>query len=474
MRPRPWRPAATRTGFLVPGPRRFAAVAAARLSRAAVRRIGRRGGSALPGLVAATLDPGLLYALIGDLGGGTVLVSGTNGKTTVTALVAEIAKAGGDPVVSNPSGSNLARGLLSHLLERVDLRGRARWPRDSLGVLELDEAQLIASLVRIGPRAVVLTNLFRDQLDRYGELDALGRGFAASLSNCNPRPVLILNRDDPVLAHIGESYAGRVVGFGLDVSESGAEPDEWADSTLCPECLGPLQYSGVAYSHLGRFRCPDCGFAHRPPEVSGKVRRADLAGIALECQVNGQSVTVDSPLPGTFNAYNLLAGLATAHALGYSAERSAEVIAAAGPRFGRAERVELDGVEITLLLMKNPTGANELVRTLPKENYNLLVLLNDRPADGEDVSWIWDVNFSAIAPCQLVTGGSRAADMALRLKYAGHESAAVAEGPVETALNAALELGGKRLLVLSTYTAMLELRRWLLRSGAIDQHWQAQ
>lgn len=458
----------------MPGPRSLAAVAAARLGRAAARGILRRGGSALPGLIATTIDPGLLYALIGDLGGGTVLVSGTNGKTTVTGLVAEIAKAGGDPVVSNPSGSNLARGLLSHLLERVDLRGRARWPRDSLGVLELDEAQLIASLGRIGPRAVVLTNLFRDQLDRYGELDALGRGFAASLAECQPRPVLVVNRDDPVLAHIAESYSGRVVGFGLDVSQSGAEPDEWADSTLCPECLGRLQYSGVAYSHLGRFRCPDCGFAHRPPDVSGRVRRADLTGISLECQVNGHAVTVDSPLPGTFNAYNLLAGLAAAHALGYSVESSAAVIAAAGPRFGRAERVELDGIEITLLLMKNPTGANELVRTLPKDAFDLLVLLNDRPADGEDVSWIWDVNFSAMDPRKLVTGGSRAADMALRLKYAGHQAAAVAEGPVEDALRAALELGGRRLLVLSTYTAMLELRRWLLRWGAVDQHWQAQ
>ena len=458
----------------MPGPRRYAAVAAARLSRAAVRGIGRRGGSALPGLVAESIDPGLLYSLVGDLGGGTVLVSGTNGKTTVTGLVAEIAKAGGESVVSNPSGSNLARGLLSHLLERVDLRGRARWPRGSIGVLELDEAQLIASLVRIGPCAVVLTNLFRDQLDRYGELDALGRGFAAALAACEPRPVLVLNRDDPVLAHIAESYTGRVVGFGLDVAESGGEPDEWADSTLCPECLGPLQYSGVAYSHLGRFRCPDCGFAHRSPDVCGKVLRADLTGISLDCRVNGQTVNLKSPLPGTFNAYNLLAGLAAAHALGYSVKGSADVIAAAGPRFGRAERVELEGVDITLLLMKNPTGANELLRTLPKEDYDLLVLLNDRPADGEDVSWVWDVNFAEMGPRRLVTGGSRATDMALRLKYAGHEAVAVSEGPVESALRAALDLGGRRLLVLSTYTAMLELRRWLLRSGAVDQHWHAQ
>lgn len=457
----------------MPGPRRFAAVAAARLGRLAVRGIGRRGGSALPGLVAETIDPGLLYALIGGLGGGTVLVSGTNGKTTVTALVAGIARAGGDAVVGNPSGSNLARGLLSHLLERVDMLGRPRWPRAAIGVLELDEAQLIASLARIGPRAVVLTNLFRDQLDRYGELDALGRGFAAALADCAPPPTLVVNRDDPVLSHIADSYAGPVIGFGLDVPDSDAEPDEWADSTLCPQCLGPLRYSGVAYSHLGRFRCPECGFARRPPEISGKVLRADLDGIVIECGVGGGRVRLESPLPGTFNAYNLLAGLAAGHALGYGVADSAAAIAAAGPRFGRAERIELDGVEITLLLMKNPTGANELVRTLPGAGYDLLVLLNDRAADGEDVSWIWDVNFAALAPGELVAGGSRAADMALRLKYAGHAVGAVCEGPVENALKAALERGGGRLLILSTYTAMLELRRWLLRAGAIDRHWQA-
>ena len=156
------------------GLRRLAAVTAARLARAAVRGLIRRGGSALPGLLAATLDRDLLYDLIGSLGGGTVLISGTNGKTTATALIAGIAAASGAPVMSNPSGSNLARGLLSHLLEQVDFRGRPRWPTNALGVLELDEAQLISSLVRINPRVVVLTNLFRDQLDRYGELDALG------------------------------------------------------------------------------------------------------------------------------------------------------------------------------------------------------------------------------------------------------------------------------------------------------------
>ncbi len=456
------------------GLRRLAAVTAARLARAAVRSLIRRGGSALPGLLAATLDRDLLYDLIGSLGGGTVLISGTNGKTTATALIAGIAAASGTPVMSNPSGSNLARGLLSHLLEQVDFRGRPRWPNNALGVLELDEAQLISSLVRINPRVVVLTNLFRDQLDRYGELDALGRGMAASLAECDPPPVLVANFDDPVLAHIAESFQGRVVGFGLNLFGSGDQPDEWADSTLCPACLGPLEYSGVAYSHLGLFRCPDCGFERQTPLVVGKVFRADLDGVQIECDLNGQHVVVDSPLPGTFNAYNLLAGLAAAHALGIPLGDAARVLAESPPRFGRAEKVELDGVEITLLLMKNPTGANELVRTLPGGGFDLLMLLNDRTADGEDVSWIWDVNFAPMRPDLLVTGGSRAADMALRLKYAGHEAAISVDGPVETALAAVLERGGRRLLVLATYTAMLELRRWLLRSGAIDQHWQVQ
>ena len=455
------------------GPRRIAAVLVARLLRGAARLLLRRGGSALPGFVAAAIDQDLLYELVDQLDYGTVLVSGTNGKTTVTALVAEIA-AESRPIVSNPSGSNLARGLLSHLLERVDLLGRPRWPAGSLGVLELDEAQLIASLARIGPRAVVLTNLFRDQLDRYGELDALGRGIAGSLADCSCPPVLVVNRDDPVLAHIAESYSGEVVGFGLEITDPESQPDEWADSTLCPECLGPLEYSGVAYSHLGRFRCPDCGFSHRQPAVSGKVLRADLEGIQLECRVDGKTTLVESPLPGTFNAYNLLAGLAAGHALGLPTDAAAAVIAGAGPRFGRAERIELDGIELTLLLMKNPTGANELLRTLPDRDHDLLVLLNDRAADGEDVSWIWDVNFSALKPRALVAGGSRATDMALRLKYAGHDVDAAIEGPVEDALAAALDHSRNNLLVLSTYTAMLELRRWLLRSGAIDQHWQAQ
>ena len=457
----------------MPGLRRLAAVAAARVARVGVRGLVRRGGSALPGLVAGTLDQDLLYDLIAALGGGAVLVSGTNGKTTVTALVAGIAESSGGPVVSNPSGSNLARGLLSHLLERTNLLGRPRWSADALGVLELDEAQLIASMGRIAPRVVVLTNLFRDQLDRYGELDSLGRGMAAALDDCDPPPVLVVNCDDPVLAQISESFQGRVIGFGMELADAGGQPDEWADSTLCPACMGVLEYSGVTYSHLGDFRCRDCNFQRPAPAVTGSVLRAGLDGVAVTCRVGGQRVVIDSPLPGMFNAYNLLAALTTAHALGIPIDDAARALEETAPRFGRAEKVEYDGVELTLLLMKNPTGANELVRTLPSDGYDLLVLLNDRAADGEDVSWIWDVNFAPINAGVLVTGGSRAADMALRLKYAGLRAEASVEGPVEMALAAALEDSGRRLLVLATYTAMLELRRWLLRSGAIDQHWQA-
>ncbi len=450
--------------------RRFLAVAVARAAALVSRCLGR-GGNALPGLVAEAIAPNLLYQLVEQIPQGHILVSGTNGKTTTTALIGAAISGDGWHPLTNVTGSNLSRGILSLLLSKVGPTGRPRWPSSAVGVFEIDEAQLIASLPRLRPRAVVLTNLFRDQLDRYGELDSLVRGIAAALGECKNFPVLVINADDPGLAQIGNSHRGTVVTFGLEHTASERQPDEWADSILCPECGQVLDYSGLAFSHLGRWRCSACALSRPSLDVVGRITAADLQGLKMELAEPIGPMSIESPLPGAFNAYNLLAALAASSALGIEPSRAADQMSAVPPSFGRAERVMLGSVEITLMLMKNPAGANELARLVAGENADLLVLLNDRVADGEDVSWIWDVNFSQMGPRSLVTGGSRAADMALRLKYAGLAVDYSVDGPVEPALDAALGRCRGRLLVLSTYTAMLEFRKVLVGRGAAEQYW---
>ncbi len=448
------------------------AASAARLARALARRLGH-GGSALPGLVAHALASDLLYDLAAGLPRGCVLISGTNGKTTTTSLSASVVGRCGFEPISNPSGSNLARGVLAHLLEHANWAGRPRWGQSAIGVFELDEAQLIASLVRLRPRVLALTNLFRDQLDRYGELDSLSAGIAASLGQCTTAPVLVVNVDDPALCHIASGHHGKVIGFGLEPPRDGRQPDEWADSTLCPRCGGGLGYDGVVFSHLGRWSCPACGFARPEPHVRARIDQADDDLVDLKVSLGEETVTLGSQLRGTYNAYNLLCALAVASALSLAPAAAARALSQSAPSFGRSERIALGDREVTLMLMKNPTGANELARMLADRREDFLILLNDQAADGEDVSWIWDVNFSVLDPKRLFVGGRRAADMALRLKYAGLQIDLAVEGPVAKSLDAAFDAGGDRLLILATYTAMLQIRRELVKRGAAREYWQA-
>ncbi len=438
--------------------------------------MGRGGGTSLPGVVLLKIDPGAVRSLSAHLGGGSLLVSATNGKTTTTRLLAGALRAGGREVVTNAAGANLLTGVATALAEAHPGPGSA-----ATGLFEVDEAALPGVAVRVAPRAMVLMNLFRDQLDRHGELEALADRWAAMLASLDPLPHLVLCADDPAIAALARDGMS-VTWFGIDdPAASSATLSHASDSTRCRACGSALTYHHVWLGHLGAWQCTACGLARPAPDVA--VVDAGLRGArgsAPRIRTPEGEVTLELALPGLHNVMNAAAALAGAIAMGIPAEDAAIAISRVPAAFGRAERVRVDGREVVLLLAKNPAGANENVRTLMLEpgEHDLLVALNDRIADGRDVSWIWDVDWEQVLPRvrRLTVTGERAHDMALRFRYAGIDMDLLhIEPDHEVALRgalAAVPVGGT-LEVLPTYTAMHEIRADLVARGAAGDFWDA-
>ena len=456
----------------MPAPTLTLARAAGKLSR----QLGRGGGTSLPGKVLLRLRPDALARLGGRLAGGTTLVSATNGKTTTARLIASCARAAGARLVANPSGANLASGVATALLAARPRRGD---PRAAL--FEVDEAALTEVAARLRPSVVVLMNLFRDQLDRYGELEALAARWEEMVAGLPAGATTVLNADDPAVAVLERAHAPSVL-FGVDdpALDLGALPHA-ADSTRCRACGGPLEYARVTLAHLGDWRCARCGARRPEPQVRAtRVELRGVDGIGITVATPHGEVRADLPLPGAHNAYNATAAVAAAVAMGLPADAIERGLSAGEAAFGRAERLRVDGRDLVLLLAKNPTGANETVRTvlLDPEPPHLLIALNDRTADGRDISWIWDVDYEPLLrrAASLTLTGDRAHELALRCRYAGTPVAAaprVVPGPA-AAIDAALAEvpPGGTLYVLPTYTAMLELRAVLVARGAADAFWR--
>jgi lipid II isoglutaminyl synthase (glutamine-hydrolysing) len=462
----------------VPDPLARLANAAGKLTRLGLQITGR-GGTALPGLVALTIDPDFIAALASDLAHGVVLVSGTNGKTTTTRMLSDIVRATGWAPTHNRSGSNLERGIAGALLTESTWRGE---PSGDIGLFEVDEASLPLVLARISPRIVLVTNLFRDQMDRYFEIDQLARRIGDAIAKLDPRVTLVLNADDPIVAWLGQRHAGPVVYFGVDdPTVGGRVPQVISDATRCPRCKQPLHYERVVLAHEGDWSCPSCGLTRPDRDVSAT--RVALTAVSSEIQLRTAVASafdpVRVPIAGLYNAYNALAALAVARALDIALPTAAHAIANFRPAFGRLEQVAVDGREMRLILVKNPAGFNAAIGALLETGRRprLLAALNDRDADGRDVSWIWDADFETLAPAveHAVVTGIRSRDLANRLKYAGvaRERIEVVDAwgsAIDRAIGAA-PLGGE-VVVLATYTAMQALRAELARRGHVAPFWE--
>jgi UDP-N-acetylmuramyl tripeptide synthase len=436
----------------------------ARLMRAASRRLGRTGGTTAPGRVLLRLSPGALRKMAGDLDEGSLLVSATNGKTTTSAMLAACLERAGRPVVHNRAGSNMAWGVATALLDAG--RGAGQ-----LGLFEVDEAWLPSVAEQVNPRLLLLSNLFRDQLDRYGELELLADRWAELVERLDGHARFVLNADDPLVADLGRNRQG-VTYFGVE-DDSQALPgmQHAADSKHCRNCGRAYVYEAIYLGHMGRYRCPSCGRERPQPQVAATGVQLDgMSGSRVELRTPKGPLSVRLPLPGLYNVYNAVAAAATALELGVPLETVGEALEGFSGAFGRVETIAIDGRQVSILLVKNPAGTNEVLRTLTLEDgaLDLWLALNDGIADGRDVSWIWDADFEVLAGRvrRATCSGTRAEEMALRLKYAGIDAELVVERDLRRSLDAAVAgAAGQRLYALPTYTALLELRDLLSRRG---------
>ena len=431
------------------------AVGVAKTVTALVRWLRLGAASVLPGEIARRLHPRLLSLLCQQASQGVILIVGTNGKTTTSLLLRTILESQGWRVAHNATGANLINGLITALLANTNLIGQLK---ADCAILEVDENVLPLVLGDCQPQCIVGLNLFRDQLDRYGEVDTISQRWFSAIAPLPKDTAVILNADDPTLSYLGQQLPQRVLFFGL--SEPSLYLDEIphaVDSIYCPSCGHPLDYQGVYLSHLGDFQCSRCGFRKSQPEFHSR----DWPQILI----------------GVYNKYNTLAAGLVATELGIETAAIYQAIKNFRAAFGRAEELTVDGKQVRILLSKNPVGMNETIRAVNQIKEaggasTTLVVLNDRIPDGTDVSWIWDVDTEKLASLggTTIVSGDRVYDMALRLQYSrdrlnctSGDFQLIVKEDLQEAIAEALELtpADQTLHILPTYSAMLEVRQVL-------------
>jgi UDP-N-acetylmuramyl tripeptide synthase len=457
----------------------------AKTTGALSRISGRGGGTTLPGRVLVKLEPDAIERLAAGLEHGSIVISSTNGKTTTAGMIAGILRADGRDPVHNRAGSNMHWGVATALLEQ----------QGDEGLFELDEAWLPRVAPQLRPRLLVLGNLFRDQLDRYGELERLADEWAVMVGEL-PDVDLALCADDPLIADLGRdretgrprtrSGGGGVMYFGIeDRSQALPELQHAFDAKHCRRCGAPYRYDRAFVGHLGHYSCPNCDADRPAPDVAAtRIELRGMSGSRIEVTTPEGDLELDLPLPGLYNVYNALAAITAGLRSGVPLATIGEGLAATQAVFGRVETIEVEGKPVSILLIKNPAGANEVLRTLSLEReddgqagdgLDVWIALNDRIADGRDVSWIWDADFELLSEGvrRVVCSGTRAPEMALRLKYAGWptDRIEVASG-IESSLDAAVAEAPGRLFALPTYTALLELRTLLSDRGLAADYWE--
>jgi len=454
------------------GLRKTTAVLAGKATGALSRVTRRGGGTTLPGDVARAIDPKILTQLTQDLTHGSIVLTGTNGKTTTARLVTWLLEGAGHRVVTNRAGANLIFGATAAALDKAGADGRlhADW-----GVFEIDEASLPAAVQEIRPQATVVLNLFRDQLDRYGELESIAKKIEKALATQSETRAAILNADDPRVAEIGLGLPRDPTWYGLEDEKVASQTlPHAADARTCPHDGATLIFDRVYVGHDGVYRCPHGDFARPAPDLTAT--DIELHGFdSLAMTIHGTRVEI--PLGGLYNCYNVLASYAAACSVGLDGKYVAERLKTFQAAFGRQEHVEFRGRHLILVLSKNPAGFNETLRTAVEAagGEHFIIGLNDRKADGTDVSWIWDVDFEQLqdTATTVIPAGNRAYDLAVRLKYAGVKAEEPQTDPGQ-ALDLLIETTseGDTAYLLCTYTAMLDLRAELVRRGWAQPYWE--
>lgn len=454
----------------------FLAISAGKILAFVIKLFGG-GGTAAPGLLALKIDPKLVRKLNKEIKFGSVIITGTNGKTTTARLTYDVLSAK-YKIIHNRQGSNLLRGIASTLISQSSLFRKLKF---DLAIWEVDEATFPAAIKNVYPKTIVLLNLFRDQLDRYGEIDSTRVKWQKSLEKISQDTVLILNADDPGISILGKSHKGKTIFFGVgDNHVRLPEVASVVDVKHCLICDANLIFSAQLSAHLGKYRCSNCDFRRPTPNVSAvNLNFKPDFSTSITLNVGGQTLNINYSLPGLYNVYNILATATVSSRYNIDFLTVKNKIGKFSAAFGRFQKTKIKNKKLVTFLIKNPAGANEVIRTISKQTkINLLVILNDKIADGRDVSWIWDTNWEILKDKtrNVFTAGNRSFDMALRLKYAGlklSKKNIYKEGNYSISKILHKLSNKDTLIILPTYTALLSIQKYFSKSTKATK-WQSQ
>ena len=440
-----------------------------------VSRLLHRGGTAMPGRWALKLCPNLLELLAKDV--KSVAITGTNGKTTSARMIEQAFSEKGLNYFANRSGANLISGITTEFVMNAGLTGR---PRKEYAVIECDEAAARKVFSQLRPRVVVVTNLFRDQLDRYGEVTHTLENIRVAMQGA-PEAVLCLNADCSLTASLADDLPNRVVYFGIDQGAAPSRPKpEISDATHCIRCKTEYEYDYISYGHLGGFRCPKCGYRrHKADFAVTDITEQRPDGSTVVMDIQGEKRIVNVNLPAMYNIYNAVGAVTAAVEMGLDADTAVKALADFQCGFGRMEQFKLGKAGARMMLVKNPAGCNQVIEFLEniKEKFILVVCLNDRGADGTDVSWIWDADFEGLTSLgsyldRVIVSGDRAGDMRVRIKYAGIPDEHISMQRNYEELVRWIEKQELPVFIMPTYTAMLELRQVVIKHCGGADFWE--
>lgn len=426
-----------------------------------------KGGSNFPGKVALKLDKNILKTVCKNY--KVIIITGTNGKTTTTSMIYNILKEDGKTVITNNTGANMLTGIVSCFVENFSFK---KCSKTSYAVIECDEANVTLLTDYVTPEVITVTNLFRDQLDRYGEVYTTMAKILKGIKKV-PLSNLVLNGDEPLLGDLGLPNRTIYYGFKCSLSKS-KTVDINADSKFCKKCKHPYKYNFITYSHLGDFYCDNCGYK-RPNLDYGLDEIKDRSQDGSLVVIDGTEFYVNQP--GAYNVYNALCAYSVAKVCNIPESVICDSLKNQKSSFGRQEVIDVDGKEVKIILVKNPAGYNEAINSiqLDKRVFNLAVLLNDNYADGRDVSWIWDVNFESLSLLNIdniLISGIRLYDMSVRLKIAGlNEENFILCKDYRKLTDEIKQCKENRVYVLATYTSMIGFRKYLNSRGYIKKLW---
>jgi len=451
----------------------FLAVTACKLTIKLLRLVGR-GGTAIPGKIAIRICPGLLSYLATDV--NCIVVTGTNGKTTSSRIIEEIYVRNGASYFANRSGANLINGITAIFIENSTLTGK---PKKENAVIECDEAASKEVCRLINPAVVLVTNVFRDQLDRYGEVSWTLQNILIGIKN-SPNAVVCLNADCSLTASIASQIPNKVIFYGVDVPIYKDPVSEVSDAPYCIRCKHEYEYSYRTFGHLGGFYCPDCGYKRPEPQISvTDILKTDISSTKVRVRVFGEDDVITINLPGGYNIYNAVGALAVSEAVGFARNITKDAIAGFSCGFGRMEQFDMGSHSARIILVKNPAGCNQVLNYLSglSEKTVFVCCLNDNSADGKDVSWIWDVNFEKLEDMdelipEIYVSGIRSGDMAVRLKYAGINEAKLKVFDDYDALIKAMTKQSLPVIIMPTYTAMMDLRAKMSSAFGGKEFWE--